>query len=196
MIGIQQSRPPFVEFFIDAVHDPVRSVEMGYRVTKDREMVRIVQPGSKDDLIKPAAEWLKQIKDKSLTGAHDAMKDEWISGFFNKFEMWKKGLDAPLMGTSVKQWPLLSPAQVQNLLACHIQTIEDVAEMTETAMIQYGMGARELKEKAKDWLKGKEIADAAVKENSSLKEEIEILKAQIAELMQDKPKRGRPAKTE
>lgn len=195
MIGIAQSRPPYVEFFIEAVHDPVRSVEAGYRVTKDREMVRIVQPGSKDDLLKPAAEWLKQIKDKSLSGAHDAMPDEWISGFHQKFSLWKQGQEAPVIGTSIKQWPMLSPAQVQNLLACHIQTVEDVAEMTENAMIQFGMGARELKEKAREWLKGKEIADTAIKENESLKSMIAELRAELDEL-KNKPKRGRPAKSE
>ena len=131
MIGVAQARPPFVEFFIDTIHDPVRSVELGYRVTKDRDMVRIVQPGSRDDLLKPAEEWLTQIKTKMLENAHDAMREEWVNGFHAKYKAWKEGQEAPLMGTSVKQWPVLSPAQVQNLLACHILTIEDVAEMTE-----------------------------------------------------------------
>lgn len=192
MIGVAQARPPFIEFFVQAQPDTPRSLELGYRVTKDIDMVRIVQPGSRDDLLKEAKGWIKQLRDKYLSNAHDAYPEEWINAIENKYEMWKKGQDAPLNGTSVKEWPLLSPAQVQNLIACHLLTIEDVSEMTENAMIQYGMGARELKEKAREWLKGKEIASAALTENAELKKMLAELKAELDALKAEKPKRGRP----
>ena len=192
MIGIAQARPPYIEFYIGTKPDPKKSVELGYRVTKDIDMVRIIQPGSRDTLEMVASEWLDRIKVKFLENAHDALPEEWIASFRKKYEMWKEGQEAPVNGTSIKEWPLLSPAQVSNLMACHILTIEDVAEMTEMAMQQAGMGSRELKTKASEWLKGKEISEAAMLENNKLKQEIEELKAQMAEFLADKPKRGRP----
>lgn len=199
MIGLAQARPPYIEFYVTAVDDPKRSVEVGYRVTKDVEMVRIIQPGSRDNLLKPAQQWLDEIKRKFLEGTHDCFPEEWISAFRKKYELWKEGLEAPPMGTSVKEWPLLSPAQVQNLLACRLLTIEDVAEMTEQAMLQFGMGARELKEKAREWIKGKEVANAIAQENQELKKELAELRELVASLkaaeVQPYPKkRGRPAK--
>jgi len=190
---IAQARPPFIEFFVDAQPDPQRSKDLGYRVTKDVDMVRIVQPGSRDDLLKKATEWISQLRNKYLENTHDAYPEEWINAIDNKYKMWKQGQEAPLDGTSVKEWPLLSPAQAQNLIACHVVTIEDVAEMTENAMLSYGMGARELKEKAKEWLKGKEVSDQAMTENIELKKQLEALSARLAELESDKPKRGRPS---
>ena len=191
---IAPARPPYVEFYVAAVDDPIRTHEVGYRVTKDVEMVKIVPMGSKDNLLKRADEWLEQIKRKALDGAPDAMPDEWVRDFRKKYELWKEGKEAPLNGTSVKEWPILSPAQAENLVSLRIMTIEDVAEMNEEAMQRYGMGAREMKEKAKEWLKGKQVADAVAKENEALRAELDALKEQMAQLLADKPRRGRQPK--
>ena len=96
------------------------------------------------------------------------------------------------MGTSVKEWPVLSPAQAQNFIACHILTIEDVAAMTEEAMARVGMGSRELKEKAREWLSGRDEKAARITAlESQLAEALEKIDALTQE---DKPRRGRPPK--
>lgn len=193
---IAQARPPFVEFKQVAVENPKKSVELGYRFTEDVDFVHVMQPGSGNLSIHEAiaVDWLAQIKRKFLENSADAMPQEWVDGFHKKYELWKQGKEAPLMGTSVKEWPLLSPAEVENYQSLGIMTIEDIAAMTEEALGRVGMGAREKRDKARDWLKGKEISDAAMKENAELKAQLAEMQAQIAELMADKPKRGRQPK--
>jgi len=169
---LHKPRPPFVEFKRIAVYDKKRSDELGRRVTKDVDFAFVMQPGSKDQVERVATEWLAMLKLKVMNGAADAYPQEWVDGFHEKYKAWQNGLDAPLNGTSVKEWPVLSPAQAENFISLHILTIEDVASMTEQALSAYGMGARELKQKAIDWVQGK---DKTSQEN-------EILRKQLFEL--------------
>lgn len=187
------ARPPFIEFKRVPKDDKKRSEELGYRVTKDVDMAYIMQPGSKDQVERVATDWLEMLKRKALDGAPDAYPQDWIDAFHRKFELWKQGHEAPLDGTSVKEWPLLSPAQAENFIALRILTIEDVAAMTEESMGRYGMGAREFREKAREWLKGKEVSEIAMKENAELKARLADLEAKLLALT-EKPepqKRGR-----
>lgn len=190
---IAQARPPFVEFRRIAVHDKKRTEELGYRVTKDVDMAYVMQPGSKDQVERVAADWLASIKRKAMDAAPDAFPQEWIDGFHRKYEAWKAGHDAPLNGASVKEWPILSPAQAENFIALHVLTIEDVAAMTEEALGRFGMGARELREKAREWLKGREGVQAIQQENEQLKQQLADVLARLSELEAEKPKRRRSA---
>lgn len=192
-IGIMQARPPFVEFRQVAIHDARKSEELGRRVTKDVDMAYIMQPGSKDCVEIKAEDWLASLKRKALDAAPDAFPQEWIDGFHKKYELWKQGHEAPLNGTSVREWPLLSPAEVANFIAAHILTIEDVAAMTEQAMSAVGMGSRNLREKAREWLTGKDVAQQALRENEELKARIAALEAALLE-KPEAPRRGRPPK--
>lgn len=193
---IAQPRPPFVEFKQVPVFDKKRSDELGYRVTKDVDRAYVMQPGSRDVLEINAEDWLAQIRQKQIDGAHDAFPLEWVQGFKQKFDLWKQGLESPVNGTHVREWPVLSPSQVNNLIALRIVTVEDVAAMTEDAMSRLGMGSRELREKAREWLAKREVANNVAQENEQLKAQLAELTARLAALETDKPKRGRPAKTE
>ncbi len=196
MIGIAQARPPFVEFKQIAREDKKKSIELGYRTTKNVDMAYIMQPGSRDQVEIEAQAWLDSLKLKHINGSPDAYPSEWIDSFRKKFEMWKEGMEAPPNGTSVREWPMLSPAQVENFIATRVLTIEDVAAMTEEAMGRFGMGARELREKAREWLAKREVANSMAQENEQLKAQLAELTARLSALETDKPKRGRPAKTE
>lgn len=193
MLSIAEARPPYVRFITEAVKDTPRSIELGRNVTKDVDYACIRQVGSKDELKIKAGDWLTEIKRKSLEGTHDAYPLEWVKQFEGAYDAFKNGQDGPINGTSVKQWALLSPSQAQNFISIGIMAIEDVANMTEDAMRLYGMGARELKEQAKEWMAGKEVAAVVQAENEELKKRIAEMSERLAAL-EDKPKRGRPAK--
>ena len=184
MIGLQQARPPFVEFKQLAKDDPKKSVELGYRVTRDEDFAFIMQPGSKDCLEINAKDWLESIRRKSLEGSHDAYPQEWVDGFHKKYDAWKSGQEPPLNGTSVKEWPILSPAQVQNFIALRVITIEDVAALTEEAIQRVGMDGRALREKAREWIQTAELSKLAMSENGMLKAELAELKAQLAQIIE------------
>ncbi len=190
-LTVAQARPPYVEFKMVAKDDPKKSHEVGYRVTKDVEVAFITQPGSKDQFEYEAQSWLDSIKHKAIDGRYP---QDWCDAFHKKYEAWKQGLEPPLNGTSVKEWPVLSPAQAENFIALRIPTIEDVAAMTEQAMSAFGMGARGLKDKAIEWLKGKDVAGQAMQENIELKKRVQELEGLVKQMLEAKPKRGRPPK--
>ncbi len=176
---LHKPRPPFVEFKRIAVRDKRRSEELGRHVTKDVDFAFVMQQGGKDQVERVATEWLAMLKMKIVNGAADAYPQEWVDGFHAKYKAWQDGQDMPLNGTSVKEWAILSPAQASNFISLGILTIEDVAAMTEEAMKSYGMGARELKQKANEWLKGK---DSASVENEMLKKQLAELTARLSTL--------------
>lgn len=195
---IAQPRPPFVAFEKRAIPDPVKTQELGRRVTKDVDFAIIMQPGSRDQVERIAKDWLAMIKQKNLDASPDAYPEEWVRGFHEKYKAWQEGQEAPLDGTSVKEWPLLSPAQAENFISLRILTIEDVAAMTEDALGRFGMGARELRDKARDWLTKQEVAGSLVIENQELKQQLADLSARLAQLetgqVVEKARRGRKPK--
>lgn len=195
---IAQARPPFVEFKRIAVPDSVKTQELGRRVTKDVDFAYIMQPGSRDQVERKATDWLAMIKQKNLDASPDAYPDEWVRGFHEKYKAWLDGQEMPLDGTSVKEWALLSPAQAENFIALRILTIEDVAAMTEDALGRFGMGGRELRDKAREWLTKQEVAGSLAIENQELKQQLADLSARLAQLetgqVVEKARRGRKPK--
>jgi hypothetical protein len=180
---IHEARPPFVEFKRIAVDDRARSEELGYRVTKDVDMAFIMQPGSKDQVERVAVDWLAMLKRKAMDRAPDAYPQAWIDALHAKFDAWKAGHDAPLNGTSVKEWPVLSPAQAENFIGIGVLCIEDVASMTEEAMGRFGLGGRGLRDKAREWLEGKDAAKVIAAENADLKQQVAEMQAQLKQLL-------------
>lgn len=195
---IAQARPPFVEFKRIAVPDSVKTQELGRRVTKDVDFAYIMQPGSRDQVERKATDWLAMIKQKNLDASPDAYPEEWVRGFHEKYKAWLDGQEMPLDGTSVKEWALLSPAQAENFIALRILTIEDVAAMTEDALGRFGMGGRELRDKAREWLTKQEVAGSLAIENQELKQQLADLSARLAQLetgqVVEKARRGRKPK--
>jgi len=52
-----------------------------------------------------------------------------------------QGADSRDVGTPISEWPILTPAAVENLRAIKIHTIENVAAMSDGALQQIGMAA-------------------------------------------------------
>jgi len=113
------------------------------------------------------------------------------------------GEDMDISGTLLRDWPILSAAQVRELKHYHFYTVEQVAmasddQINKITMI-VGMGGHAFREKAQNYLKrakDSSILDLQAEELRKRDAEIEALKQQMQELMAAvKPeKRGRPAK--
>lgn len=171
---IAQGRPPFVEFKQVAVEDRNASIEAGRRVTKNVNMAFIMQPGSRDQVEKVAEEWIEQIKRQAYAGHYP---ETWAQHFEAKFKAWLAGIETPDSGLPIKEWPVLSPAEAENLIAAKILTVEDLANLSEEAMANVGMGMRALRDKARAWL------EAAVDTGKSA-ERISALEAQVSDLIE------------
>ena len=184
-IALMPQRPPYVTFEQRAVEDRNASIAAGGMVMRDVDFVIVRQVGSKNTLEKDAAEWLADLSNLVSNGTYPA---EWAAHFREKFNAYKAGQSEPELGLSVKQWPSLSKAQVENLLSAGVRTVEDVAAMNESAMQKVGLGARELKKKAvayietRDANKATEMINALRVENETKDERIASLEARLQAL--------------
>jgi hypothetical protein len=192
----------FCEFYLEPEVDQKKTEEAGKIVYTDREWCKMVKKGANGQTTFERVERLRL--------AH-------IWPFVEKaYEAWKDGRGMPLDGTPLKSWPQITPGQVLTLESLHIRTVEDLARCEDQALENIGMGARGLRQKARDYLDagnnlGKVVeeissvraqAEAAKSENAELARQLEEMKAQIAALASlrtadDEPARrgpGRPPK--
>ena len=88
----------------------------------------------------------------------------------------------PENGTSVRNWPVLSPAQTQTLIAAHVMTVEDLAIANEEVIMRLGMGGRALKQRAVDWLQAASSTGKTAEQLTALQVENEALKASNAKM--------------
>tara|TARA_R110000822_G_scaffold16708_5_gene56658 strand:+ start:1613 stop:2218 length:606 start_codon:yes stop_codon:yes gene_type:complete len=187
-----------VEFEQRPVEDREQSIKQGMPVYKDVEVAILTMPGA------------SLVVDKFIT---DALLYEWRHGdnkrkppsphAFRAYEAWKEGLEAPVEGTDLRNWPGVSPAQLKTCQAVHVRSLENLAEANADTIRKLGMGGVALVEKAKNYLKAagnnkasEEIGSMQVKLDSLI-ETIAKKDAQIEELLEalgeDKPKRKKKA---
>lgn len=185
---------PWVEFKKISVEDRTASVEAGSYIAVDVDYAFITPAGSKDCVEKPVKEWFEglaqQVEAQRFPG-------EWLRAFRNMYEAWQKSEEVPIEGTSVKNWSVASPAQIEMLLRLHVRTVEQLAAANEDVISKLGMGGRNLVDKAKAYVQqstsgtGKLAEDnanlrAALEEaktvTATLEEQMRMLQAQVAAL--------------
>jgi post-segregation antitoxin (ccd killing protein) len=149
MISQMPARPPFVIFEERSEEDRAETIKQGRLTMKAVNYAVIRQIGSKDTVEKEAEVWLN---DNDKAAARGTFPAEWAGAFRKKYDEWKSGKEAPPNGFPLKEWAGISRAQAENCVQIGICTVEDLAGMNEPAMIQVGMGARVLKDKAQAWL--------------------------------------------
>ena len=161
-----EARPPYVTFEIRAVEDRAASIEAGQYVSKDIAYAIITPQGSKDRIERIADEWFQHLAEQVQQGR---FKMEWLRTFKDNYALWKEGQEVPESGTSVRNWPAASPAQVDAMLRVHLRTIEDVASANEEAIGRLGMGGRMLQQKAREWLSASSNVGRVAEEATALK---------------------------
>lgn len=184
-ITLMDARPPVVRFEQRTEEDREASIKAGGPMTRDVNFAIIRQSGSRDSVEMKAEDFLAQYRAHAANGLIPAT---WVEHFSTEYERWKSGMDVSEFGCSVRNWPGVSKAQVENLIALGVRTIEDVAAMNEPTMNRLGLGARELKHKAAAYLEGRdanksvEMIAALQAETANKDVRIASLEAAIAEL--------------
>lgn len=145
----QDAKIPYVRFVNQPREDREASLEAGFVVMKDVPVVSITPPGSKDTVVRDVAEWLQQNKDQVNEGRMDPA---WADAYTRAYKSWVETGDVPTEGTHIKNWPLLTPAQVETLTGLKLLTVEGLASAPEDVIGRMGMGGRGLKDKAQKWL--------------------------------------------
>jgi len=93
----------------------------------------------------------------------------------------------------LEMWAMCTPADVANLRARNIRTVEALAAVSADMIKKMPPSVSSLVESAKNYLsmagsvnKNSEKADRLIQENANLREEVGVLKAQIAALKKEK----------
>lgn len=120
----------------------------------------------------------------------------WERDVAKKYEAWKNGSEMTVDGTPLSAWGELGRHQAKALNAVGINTVEQIAEMNESAMAQVPLLDKHALRRAArvflDALAARGNADKAAQQEA----EIAALRAEIEAMKADKPKRGRPPKAE
>lgn len=176
-----------VEFYVDSKRMGFKSDGAGRDIYEDAEFVKIMIPGDRHTIHEREA--TAQDRDK----------------FPLEYARFKNGMKEEMqaVGTPIKHWPAMSRSLVKEFAHFNVHTIEQLANMSDTAMQAFGMGAREWATKAKAFLALAENSAAVQQyavENEALKQQIAALQSQFAELSAkvDPERRGpgRPRKPE
>lgn len=182
----RKDRPAYVRFERVAVDDPQATATQGHYVARDLDMVLITPPYSRDVFKIEAPQWIANMKQDVL---NDRLPKAWMEQYLDAYARWQNGQEIPLVGTPIKGWGVLSPAQQKTLIELTILTVEDLAGITDEGIHRVGMGAIDLRTKATAWLSQLDNKGPLTLENAQLKQdkdllngEIETLKHQVAVL--------------
>jgi len=187
MAEMMKERPAYVRFEKRVIEDRNASLKAGHFVGRDIIYALITPPGSKDVIVREVEStrnaegviinqgWLGYLDTQVQEGR---IPDAFVDSYKRAYDKYKKGEDLPLNGTPIKTWPPLSPAQITNLIALNIHTVEDLAALNEEGKARFGMGIVELQRKAKNWLEESLSIGAAVAKLTALETEHKEMKDQ------------------
>jgi hypothetical protein len=170
-----------VRFFSHPKKNLAKSQEEGRPIFEDTDYIEIMQPGNKDSIVRrPASD-----RDKDRFAEH-----------YRRYQA--RQTEDHIEGTLLEEWPAISRAQCEELKFLNIRTVEQLAGLSDSNA-QNIMGIQNLKAKAKQYLEAAKD-NATAERFAALEAENEEMKAALKrmaeEAVADKPKRGRPRKTE
>jgi hypothetical protein len=142
-----------VRFFMRPRIDAVKSAEQNRPIYKDVPHIEIMIPGDKNNIVL-AEVWEQHIK-----------------RFPIHWEQFQAGVKDQVVGTPLKVAPFLTEAHIEELAYFKIRTIEQLADLQDAHMTW--MGAREMSQAAKNYLK-------KVNGNEALMERIKVLEQALA----------------
>ena len=112
----------YVEFEYRPVQDAQASAAEGRAVFKDHEYIVLLI----DDKTQIPLRWDE---------APPYVKDEYRKNY----ESWKAGEEAPLEGTSLRDWPAISKAQAEEMWQLGIRTLEDLIAAPDPLLDRSGV---------------------------------------------------------
>jgi hypothetical protein len=157
--------PAQPRFHMEAVVDEAASAREGRPIYRQEERVQILLPGSPN---------------QPVFRVDDSHRQRWPE----QYAAFKRGEEMAIEGTPLEEWPILKKAQVFELKAQNIFTVEQCASLSDHALQKLGLTGHRLKERAIAFLD--EAASQALNErlnyeNDKMRAEIEALKRQNAE---------------
>lgn len=164
-----------IEFFVMTVEDPVATAKEGIPKFKDVEHVRIRFAGDKhQELVAPADDRTFDHETRETTTYKQMFPRHYAAFLENRQQV---------DGTPIEELPGITGAKVAEFKAQRVFTVEALAGLDGTALQRLGMGGREWKDRAANWLsKAKEGAVEArlTAQNAALQAQLDALKEAMA----------------
>lgn len=157
----------YVEFYVDAVHNPYKSAQEGRPIYDEVNFVKIQSPGDR------------------LSSVVQKVNDLHKQRFPKQWAQFRNGQKQAVSGTPLEMWPQMTIGMVASLKAMNITTVEQLAELSDTNA-SHIMGNHELRRKAKNFLEaaaGEAVNTKLEAELGKRDEEIALLKSQMEQLL-------------
>lgn len=165
--GAQVTRDPVQpRFHIEPVPDPVATAQQGRPIFREEERVQYMMPGG-------------------LSQPVERVNDEHRARWPEQYKQFKAGHDMATTGTPLEQWPILSRAMVLEMKALNIFTVEQCAELSDTACQRIPRAGYRVRELAKAYLDDAEAGALTSKlaaENDALHSRISESDRKVDEL--------------
>jgi len=182
------------KFRMHAMPNEGKSKAAGRLVVDDIEVVEIRFAANRQTVaVFPAHEVFKWKSDPE-TG----MREEWTYAmeYADQYKKFKASEVQSQSGTPLAELPFLSAGKRLELKALNIHTAEALAALDGRNLLNLGMGGRHLKTQAQAWLDSATGGAAVTRladENLTLKENMAVLQAQVAEMIAAaQAKKGQP----
>lgn len=166
-------RPPYARFEVRPVEDREATIANKVYTTKDVVYALITPSGSRDVVIKVADEWFEQMEQFVR---EERFSPQWLEYYRAQYEAFLKNQEPALDGTDIRNWSYLSPSQINTLRGINVRTVEELASLNEEGIRRLGMGGRELKAKAEEFILQNDVR------TTKLLEENDKLTAQLQEM--------------
>src|SRR5688572_7216113 len=105
---LAKQRPPLASFHTEAQKKGVDK-ESGLPIYEDVDFVTVRQPGGVDSVIFEADQWFKKILPSEVE--NQRLNPRFFDLYKQMYDRWKGGQEVQTEGTSIKMWPVATPAQ-------------------------------------------------------------------------------------
>jgi len=157
---------------------------------EDKAWAIVSAPGSRDTTERLVEDWLGMLEEHGRAGRVPGV---WPQEYRDAYASWVKTQEQPSHGTSLKQWPGITPGQLKACQSANVRTIEELADANAEMLGRIGMGAVSLKASAMAWLKEQKTGGSMALEIQSLTNRLNEALGLIEELkgrLPDSPKKG------
>jgi hypothetical protein len=165
-----------LRFFYDSEKNEAASVMSGRAIFDTILYCDVITPGQKASTPRFEIERTFSEQSRDVTGNPDpsmkSYKYDEMREYVERFKANEQQRD--LGGTPLKMWPRIDRGLQATLAASNIFTVEALAGLSDGNMTYLGLGARELREQAKEWL----AAAAGSADTSKLVGEVDNLRVE------------------
>jgi hypothetical protein len=162
-----------------AIEDKGRSQQMGRPIFNDLEVVELRIPGTKDFSVQPATAFCGWVVDEE-TG--EQVKLTYAEKYARQYRQFKERQHQTMTGTPLDYVPFLTEGKRAELRALSVYTVEMLAELDGQPLKNLGIGGRDLKNKAIEYLASSDHSATVMRQRL----EIEALQVQLRIAQEDR----------